>query len=199
MEVKIIEQDPKRCDKLNDILDNATIINGDATDKNLLIEEGIEDVDAFIANTSFDEENIMLALYAKAVSDCKVITKIHRTSFDDIIDSLDIGSVIYPKYIMAERIIRFVRSQMKNDSGILSLYQLNDNKVEAIEFEVPEDAPFIDKPLSELKVKKNVIIGCVTHENKSAIATGNTQIHAGDKIVILTTEKGLHDVKDIAK
>ena len=199
VEVKIIEQDSARCDKLTDVLDNATIINGDATDKSLLVEEGIEDVDAFIANTGFDEENIMLALYAKKVSDCKVITKVHRTSYEEIIDSLDIGSVVYPKYIMAERIIRFVRSQMQNDSGILSLYQLNDNKVEAIEFEVPEDAPFIEKPLSELKVKKNVIIGCVTHENKSAIATGNTVIHAGDKIVILTTEKGFHDVHDIAK
>ena len=176
-----------------------TIINGDATDKNLLIEEGIEDVDAFIANTGFDEENIMLALYAKEVSNCKVITKVHRTAFDEIIDSLDIGSVVYPKYIMAERIIRFVRSQMQNDSGILSLYQLNDNRVEAIEFEVPEDAPFVDKALSDVKVKKGVIIGCVTHENKSAIATGNTVIHAGDKIVILTTEKGIHNVHDIAK
>ena len=199
VEVKIIEQDPARCDKLTDVLDNVTIINGDATDKNLLIEEGIENVDAFIANTGFDEENIMLALYAKEVSDCKVITKVHRTAFDEIIDSLDIGSVVYPKYIMAERIIRFVRSQMQNDSGILSLYQLNDNRVEAIEFEVPEDAPFVEKALSDVKVKKGVIIGCVTHENKSAIATGNTVIHAGDKIVILTTEKGIHDVHDIAK
>ena len=199
VEVKIIEQDPARCEKLSDILDGATIIQGDATDKNLLVEEGIEDVDAFISNTSFDEENVMLALYAKEVSDCKVITRIHRTAFDKIIDSLDIGSVVYPKYIIAERILRFVRSQMQNDSGILSLYQLNDNRVEAIEFEVPEDARFIDKPLSEIKVKKGVIIGCVTHEHKSAIATGSTFIHAGDKIVVLTTEKGLHDVHDIAK
>ena len=199
VEVKIIEQEEARCEKLSDILDNATIIHGDATDKNLLTEEGIEDVDAFIANTSFDEENIMLALYAKSVSDCKVITKVHRTSYDEIIDSLDIGSVVYPKYIVAERILRFVRSQMQNDSGILSLYQLNDNRVEAIEFEVPEDAAFIDKPLSEIKVKKGIIIGCVTHENKSTIATGSTFIHAGDKIVILTTEKGFHDVHEIAK
>lgn len=200
VEVKIIEKETEECDRLSEVLDKVTIIQGDATDKALLQEEGLMDVDAFIANTNLDEENIMLALYAKKVAKAKVITKVHRTTYDDIIDSLDIGSVIHPKYIMAERIVKIIRSKSHGaDEDMVSLYQLNDNRVEAIEFKVNEDVPFVGKPLSEIKLKKGIIMGCVTHEGKVEIASGSTVMRPGDTVIIITTKKGIHTLKSIAK
>lgn len=200
IDVKIIEKDEVECDRLTEMLGKATVIQGDATDKALLLEEGIEDVDAFIANTNLDEENIMLALYAKKVSKAKVITKVHRTSYDDIIDSLDIGSVIYPKHIMAERIVKFIRSKNHDEgNNIVSLYQLSDTRVEAIEFKVDEKVPFINKPISEVNIKKGIILGCVNHQGNISIATGSTVIEPGDTVVIITTKKGVHKLSDIVK
>lgn len=113
----------------------ATIIQGDGTDRDLLMQEGLMQTEAFVAMTSVDEENIMLSLFAKSVSKAKLITHVHRISYDEIIDSLDIGSVIYPKYLTAENIIKYVRAMDNSLSdNIETLYRLNDNRVEALNF-----------------------------------------------------------------
>ena len=111
IDVKIIEQNKERCEELSILLPEAIIINGDGTDEEVLREEGIEYAQAFIPLTGIDEENIMLTLHAKQVSNAKLITKINRSTFKNVISKLDLGSVIYPRYITSEAIIAYVRAK----------------------------------------------------------------------------------------
>ena len=200
IKVKIIENDAEKCKELIEMLPKAMVIQGDATDKELLLEEGLSETGAFIANTTFDEENIMLALYAKSCTKAKLITKVHRISYDEIVDNLDVGSVIYPKYITAENIIKYVRA-MKNSIGsnIETLYRLNDNRVEALELLIREDSPVVGKPLQELKLKSNVLIGCISRKGKVTIPNGRSIIEVGDTIILITTRTGFHDIRDALK
>ena len=200
VKVKIVERDPVRCEELTEMLPRALIICGDATEKELLIEEGIRNVGAFAAMTNFDEENIMLALFAKSVSKAKLITKVHRIAYDEIIDSLGIGSVIYPKYITSESIIKYVRA-MRNTIGsnIETLYRLNDNRVEVLEFHIRKDSPVAGIPLRELKLKKNMIIGCITHKGQVEMPNGDSVIDVDDMVILITTTTGLHDISDALK
>lgn len=200
VKVKIIERDSKRCETLTEMIPKAMIICGDATDKNLLMEEGLVEAETFVANTNFDEENIMLTLFAKSLSKAKLITRVHRVSYDDIIDKLDLGSIVYPKYITAVNIIKYVRA-MKNSLGsnIETLYRLNDNRVEALEFLISERLPIVGVPLAKLNLKKNMIIGCITHKGKTSIANGQSVIRVGDTVILITTQTGLHDIRDAVK
>lgn len=200
LKVKIIERDRERCEELTDMLPKAMVICADATDKDVLLEEGLMDTEAFIANTNFDEENIMLALFAKSLSKAKMITKVHRISYGDIMNNLDVGSIIYPKYITAANIIKHVRA-MKNSIGsnIETLYRLNDNRVEALEFLIKKNSPVAGIPLAELKLKPNMIIGCITHKGHTTIPKGQSVIEVGDTVILVTTQTGLHDIRDALK
>lgn len=200
IKVKIIEREEEKCEELIEMLPKAMVICGDATDKELLMEEGIMDAGAFIANTNFDEENVMLTLFAKSLTNAKLITKIHRIAYDEIIESLDVGSIIYPKYITAELIIKYVRA-MKNSIGsnIETLYRLSDNRVEALELLIKEDSPIIGIPLQDLKFKPNMLIGCITHKGSVTIPNGQSVIEVGDTVIIITTTTGLHDIRDVLK
>lgn len=198
IQVKIVEKDMKRCEELSELLPAAMIIHGDGTDKDLLMEEGLTTTEAFVTMTDFDEENIMLALFAKSLSKAKLITNVHRVSYDEIIDELAIGSVIYPKYITAESIIRYVRAMHKSiGSNIETLYQMNDNRVEALEFLIKEDCPFIGIPLQDVSLKPNVLICSINHKGTISTAGGQSVIQAGDTVVLVTTTKGFHDIRDI--
>ena len=117
--VKIIEKDPNRCEFLSDLLPDATIINGDGTDRALLLEEGLETAESFVTLTNFDEENIFLSLFAKKSSNAKVVAKVNRLPYTDVIDDLDLGSVIYPKYITSDSILRYVRAMQNTMIPIL--------------------------------------------------------------------------------
>lgn len=200
IKVKIIDRDANHCEELSEMLPKAMIICGDATDKELLMEEGLMEMEAFVATTNFDEENIMLALFAKSCSKAKLITKVHRISYDEIIENLNVGSIIYPKYITAESIIKYVRA-MKNSLGsnIETLYRLNDNQVEAVEFLIKEDAPVVGIPLQDLKLRPNMLIGCITHRGQVTIPKGQSVIEVGDTVIVITTTTGLHDIRDVIK
>ncbi len=200
VKVKIIERDRQRCEALTEALPKAMIICGDATDKDLLIEEGLLETEAFVANTDFDEENIMLALFVKSLSKAKLITKVHRITYEEIIGNLDVGSIIYPKYITAESIIKYIRA-MKNSMGsnIETLYRLNDNRVEALEFLIKEDSPVVGIPLSDLRLKPDMLIACITHKGRVTIPRGQSVIAVGDTVILITTHTGLHDIRDALK
>ncbi len=200
MQVKIIEINKERCEELTELLPKAIIIHGDGTDRNLLMQENLMQMEAFVALTDFDEENIMLSLFVKSVSKAKLITQVHRISYDEIIDSLDIGSVIYPKYLTAENIIKYVRA-MDNSLGsnIESLYRLNDNRVEALEFSVKKDSPVVGIPLKDLQIKPNILLCSINHRGTVTIPGGQSVIQAGDMVIVVTTNTRLNDIKDILK
>lgn len=142
--IRIIEKNDKRCEELSELLPKATIICGDGIDQNLLMEEGMSKTDAFITLTNMDEENILLSLFARSQADMKVITKIDRISFKQVINKLDLDSIICPKNVTAEYIVRYVRA-MKNSIGsnVETLYHLVEDRVEALEFCIRENAPVL--------------------------------------------------------
>lgn len=196
--VKIIELDKARCEELSLLLPKAIIINGDGTDQDLLREEGIEECESFVPLTGIDEENILLTLYAKQVSNAKVITKINRITFSNVIDSLDLGSVLYPKYIIAEAIVAYVRA--KKDSmnrNIETLYHMFDSRVEAIEFNVTEPSSVTDIPLKDLQLKKNLLVSLINRNGKVLIPKGLDSIQVGDSVVVVTTHSGFSNITDI--
>ena len=179
--VKIIEKEKENCESLSVKLPKAIIINGDGTDPDILKEEGIETVQSFIPLTGIDEENIMLTLYAKQVSKAKVVTKINRVNYKQVINNLDLGSLVYPKYITSEAIIAYVRAK-KNSMGsnIETLYHMFDSRVEAIEFIVEENSKVSGVPIKDLKLKKDVLISFINHNGHIIIPTGNDEIEDGD-------------------
>lgn len=200
IQIKIIEINKERCEELSELLPKAFIVHGDGTDRNLLLQEGLIQAEAFVALTNVDEENIMLSLFAKSVSKAKLITHVHRISYDEIIDSLDIGSVIYPKYLTAEYIIKYVRAMNSSlGSNIESLYRLNDNRVEALEFSVKSDSPVIGIPLQNMAIKPNILLCSINHKGNISIPGGQSVIEAGDTVIVVTTNTRLNDIKDILK
>ena len=196
--VKIIEQNFQRCEYLSEQLPDATIINGDGTNRSLLIEEGLETAESFVTLTNLDEENIFLPLFARKVSKAKLVAKVNRLPYTDIIDELDIGSVIYPKYLTADMILRYVRAMQNTiGSNVETLYHILDNQAEALEFNIRDDSPVVGIPLADLKLKDNLLVCCLTRHGAVSIPRGQDTIQIGDNVIIVTTHKGLRDICDI--
>lgn len=199
--VKIIEVKHSRCEELSELLPKATIICGDGVNKELLMEEGLEHADSFVTLTDMDEENILLSLFAKSKNNnMNIITKINSIDFDEVINTLDLDSIIYPKHVTAENIVRFVRA-MKNSIGsnVETLHHLVDNRVEALEFCIRENAPVLNIPLEKLKLKDNLLIGCINRNGTIITPKGQDMLMMGDTVVVITTNKGLNDIRDILK
>ena len=200
MEVTIIEKNKARCNELSELLPKALIIHGDGTERNLLQEEGLAQMQAFVAWTNMDEENIMLSLFAKHVSKAKAVTKIHRIDYDEIISKMDLGSVLYPKHITAEYIIRYVRAMQNSiGSNVETLHQLIEDKVEALEFYVDRQSPVIGIPLKDLELKSNLLICCINRRGTIITPGGQDTIEAGDTVIVVTTNTGFQDLTDILK
>lgn len=198
--VKIIEKSHARCEELSVLLPKAMVIHGDGTESGVLEEAGIATTDALVALTGIDEENIMLTLHAKQVSKAKVVTKINRITFTKVINNLNLGSVIYPKYITAENIITYVRAKQASiGSNVETMYQLQDGQAEAVEFKV-KDTPSINGiPLKDLKLKPGVIVSFIIHNGQLIIPTGTDCISEGDNVMIVTSHKGFTDLTDILR
>ena len=200
IDVKIIEQNKERCEELSILLPEAIIINGDGTDEEVLREEGIEYAQAFIPLTGIDEENIMLTLHAKQVSNAKLITKINRSTFKNVISKLDLGSVIYPRYITSEAIIAYVRAKKNStNSNIETLYHMFDNRAEAIEFCVDEPYSVTGIPLKDLMLKNDLLVSFIYRNGKVQIPSGLDTIEVGDTVMIVTTHTGLDNIQDIIR
>lgn len=198
IKVKIVDSSPERCEELSELLPEAMIICGDGTDRDLLLEEGVAQTDAFVSMTNFDEENIMLSLFAKSLSKAKLITRLHRIAYDEIIESMNLGSVVYPKYVTSETIVKFVRAMHKSmGSDIEALYSLCENRVEALEFLIRKDCPLAGIPLQDLKLKKNLLVCSINHKGTIISPGGQSLIAEGDTVVVVTTHTGLHDIRDI--
>ena len=198
--VKIIERSKSRCEELSILLPKAIIINGDGTDEELLKGEGIENVESFVPLTGIDEENILLTLYAQQVSNTKVVTKINRMNFKNVINNLNLGSVVYPRYITSEAIIAYVRAKKDSiNSNIETLYHMFDYQVEAIEFRIDEPSAVTDISLKDLSLKKELLICFISRNGSILIPSGQDCIKVGDTVMIVTTHTGFKDIQDILK
>ena len=196
--VKIIEKNPDRCLELSEALPHATIINGDGSDEAFLKEERIDTMDAFVALTNLDEENILLSLMAKRKVSRKVVTKINREQLNEVIHNLDIDSVVYPKLLTAQKILRYSRATKNSiGSNVKTLYRMYDDKVEALEFVITENSKITGIPLAKMKRKKGLLIGAIIRNDKLVIPDGQTEIMPGDSVIVVTTHLGLQDAGDI--
>lgn len=200
IEVKIIEKRRARCEELCELLPDADIINGDGTSEELLREEGIEYAESFVALTGIDEENILLTLHARNVSNAKVITKINRINFRNAINTLDLGSVIYPRYITSEAIVAYVRAKHNSmNSNVETLNYICENRVEAVEFRVNEASAVTGTALKDLKpkMKKDILIASINRAGRILIPSGADSIEVGDTVMVVTTHSGFNDIRDI--
>lgn len=198
MQVKIMEKKLDRCEELSELLPKATIIHGDGTNKQLLEEEGIGQTEGFVALTDFDEENVILSLYARKRGVRKIVTKINRFVFDEVIESLDLDTTIYPRDITAEYILQYVRA-MKNSIGsnVETLHRIIDNKAEALEFLVKDNFRGKDTPLQDLPIRPDVLVACINHKGQIILPRGKDVMKRGDTVIVITAKKGLNDINDI--
>lgn len=199
MNVKIIERNRERCEELCELLPKATIINGDATEHDLLIEEGIEKTDAFIALTGMDEENIIMSLFDSKQSVSKVIVKINEDRRAMMIDELGLDSIVSAKTATADAILGYVRARRNSQcsANVETMYQLLDGRVEALEFIIKSENAYTGVPLKDLNLKVNNIIACIARGRKIIIPNGDDSIQVGDSVVIITMTKQIRDLDDI--
>lgn len=196
--VTIIEKNKDRCEELSSSLPDATIIYGDATDQELLFEEGIEDVSGFAALTGVDEENILLSLYAADVSKATTVTRVDRSSFNSVINEMNLGCIIYPRVITSDYILRYVRSlNPDTDSEVETFYKLAHGKAEALEFKIKSDSSFIGKPIMSLKFRKNTLIGCIYRDHKVIIPNGQDCLQAGDSVLVIISGYSISSIREI--
>lgn len=196
--VKIIEANADTCAYLSAQLPDATVIHGDATNERLLAEEGIAKMDAIASLTGIDEENVLMSLYARSITDAKIVTKINRTTFSHVIKQMDLGSVFHPRYIAADHIVRYVRAMQNSlGSNVETLYKLVGNRVEALEFRATARSAVCGKPLMELALQPNLLIGAINRGGKILTPGGRDTIEPGDTVIVVTTVTGLNDLDDI--
>lgn len=204
MSVKVIDRDEQRCTQISERLPKVLAIMGDGTDTGLLQEEGIEQTDAFVAITGIDEANILMAMSAAKQSgnNCKVVAKINRRSLMELVSTEQmIDSVVSAAAATTELIVQYIRA-MENASAakIKTLHRLVDGAVEALEFGVDADTPFIGVPLRDLQLKSGILLAGIVRKNgQIVIPSGADAIQEGDDVIVVTTHTALQDIRDIVK
>ncbi len=196
--VQLIERDLERCNQLAAILPDTCIIHGDASSQFLLESEGISDCDAIVTMTGLDELNMVISLYGTSCGVPQVITKLGRMDNANILGNLALGSVISPKELCCNIIVRYVRA-MKNQTGAaLTVHSIADGQAEAIEFLVDENTLHCGEPLKNLRLKKGVLVVCITRGARQEIPNGDSSFERGDTLIIVTNgEKGIYQLNDI--
>ena len=177
--VTIFEQNQERCRYLSEKLDNALIINGDGTDINLLEEEDLEEMDAFVGATGYDEQNLLMSLMAKQAGVDSVVAKISKPSYVNLIDKLGIDFALDPTNIIASDILKFIRG-----GRVVSVSLLLGEQAEVMEIIVDENVTAIGKSLADLGMPKGIIIGAIVRDRRVIIPNGSTVILPKDRLVI---------------
>lgn len=198
IEVQIIERNPEKCVQLATMLPEADIIQGDASSQFILEREGIANCDALVTLTGLDELNMIISLYGTDCGVPQVITKLGRFDNTNILGNLSLGSIISPKELSSNIIVRYVRA-MKNQTGAAqTVYAIADGQAEAAEFLVEEGTKYLGKSLKELHLKKNVLVACINRGAAQEIPNGDSYFEKGDTVIIVTNgKKGIYQLNDI--
>lgn len=199
--VKVIERNPERAGELAEKLPKATVVSVDATEQDILLEEGMMDMDAMVALTGLDEMNIIYCMYGKAKGVKKVIAKVNHIAFPEVIEKSGIESVVSPKQMTAERIISYVRA-VQNSYGknkVESLRRIVDNRVEALEFIIKDEEEYINIPFKELNFKEDVLIAAIVRHGATIIPGGNDVILRGDSVIVVTSGMTIDEFSDVLR
>ncbi len=196
--IKLLEKHKEMAEELAEALPGVTVIHGNGTHHDLLEEEGIEAMDAFVALTDVDEENMVVSMFANKVGVKKSITQIKGDDLWGMLDELGINNIVSPKTIVANRIISHIRAIANTQgSNVLTLYRLVNGQVEALEFAAKQTSPFYDIPLKELKIKEGCLIACILRDNQVIIPGGNDCVRLGDNVIVVTSHTSFDDLSDI--
>ncbi len=198
MKIKIIEQNKKRCQELDELLPDCIIIHGDGTDEQILEEEHLEAAGAVVTLTGRDEENLLTALYASRLRVPKVIAKINRGNYEGIIKEMGVDSIISPKNVTAAQIIRYVRS-LRNTIGsnVETLHKIADGRAEALEFVARESTWNLGVPFKDIRFKKNFLVAAIVRNGNIIIPTGNDCIRAKDNVIVISRSSNVNDLNDV--
>lgn len=197
IDIKVVDISEEVARIYNDSFPNVTTINGDGSDEDLLSEEGFKDYDACISLTGIDEMNILISMFAKKIGISKIITKINKPYFLDVLGKNQLTTVVTPKKLIADKIVKIVRTKNTNKNNILNLYRLENNRVEAIEFLIDNDCKILGTLIKDLPIKKNVILSYIIRNNEIIIPSGRDFIKVEDRVIVITTETHLYDINEI--
>lgn len=198
--VSMFEINPEKAKTLSEALPHADIIEGDGTDQDLLEQENLAGMDAFIALSDRDEENLMTGLYAKTHGVQKVIVKTNRYAYKDVIANLGLENQVSPRIITCNALLRYVRARVNaRGTTVQKLYRLVDGKAEALEFIAKKGDPYIGIPLKKLSVRKGALVAIILHRGKVIVPFGDDVIEAGDNVVIISTASGISDLNEVIK
>ncbi len=198
--VAMFEHNPEKAKVLSEQLPHADIIEGDGTDQDLLEQENLAGMDAFIALSDRDEENLMTGLYAKTHGVPKVVVKTNRYAYKDVIANLGLENQVSPRIITCNTLLRYVRARVNaRGTTIQKLYRLVDGKAEALEFIAKKGDPYIGIPLKNLSVRKGALVAIILHKGKVIVPFGDDVIDAGDNVVIISTASGISDLNEVIK
>ena len=196
--VKVIEIDKEKCKMLSEKLPEAIIINGDASDQNVLYEEGLEDCDAFVTLTGIDEENIIYSMFASNIEGCKRITKINHIDLDGIVEQAGIDTVITPHKIATNHIVKYVRAMQNSlKSKCSAVYTFDKCNFEMLEFNVSNDFNGLDIKLKDLKIKNGILVIAILRDKQVLFPGGNDAILKNDIIVVIDSNNSIKDINDI--
>lgn len=198
--VKVIDKNYEICKSFAEAFPHIDVINGDGTNQNILIEEGIRGTDSFIALTGLDEMNIIISTFANSLKCSKVITKVNSGNYGTILNSVGLDSVISPKEVSANNIISYVRGMEASiGSKIKTLYKLVNNKVEAVEFYIPSRTDFTSIQLKNLQFKNNYLIACIIRDGNVIIPNGNDTLEPNDSVIVFATNNSIKDITDMLR
>lgn len=196
--VSLIERNYERCVQLAAALPDATVVHGDATDQSVLESQGLSDCDALVTMTGLDEMNMIISLYGTGKGVPQVITKLGRAENRSISDELALGSVICPRELCCDDIVRYVRAMEKQSGSAISVHSIADAQVEAIEFLVDSNTPHCGDMLKHIKLRPDALLVSITHGSETLIPSGDSCFQPGDTVVVVTSARGkLQQFSDI--
>ena len=197
IDAKLLDKDYDRCVELASLLPDTTVVHGDCSSQRVLVDQGIQTVDALCSLTGMDETNMLISMYAATADVNQVITKVSRGE-NALTSSLSLGSIICPKELCCNDIVRYVRAMQNQTGAAISVHTIADGQAEAVEFLVESSTKYLDTPLKKLKLKNNVLIASITHGVKTEIPNGDSKFSEGDTIVAVTSGRGiLKQINDI--
>ncbi len=187
--VKIIEKDPNRCIQLASELPRAAIIQADGTTQHVLESEGLSEMDALVTMSAMEEQNVFISMYGHMLGVPNIITRLNRTEMNGMLENLPIGSVVSPKELCSENIVQYIRAMQNQAGAAVSVHRIAEGRVEALEFVINKQSRYIGEPLKNLKLKKNVLLACITRHGSTAIPDGNSTFELGDTVVVVTSRE----------
>ena len=197
--VKLLDKDPNRCREVAEMLPGALILCADGTRQEILKSENITQMDAVVAVTNMDEENVFICMYANMAGVPHVIPKVNRTEYITVCQNCGIKSIVSPKDVCAQEIVQYVRAmQTTNADSVLSVYRMMDGKVETLEFEVADGVPHLGERLADVRLKPNILIACITRHGQVIFPGGSDSLQKGDVVVVVTaSNRVIVELRDI--